>query len=172
MEHKKKKSRHRKLRASTLPEMMVVMILTGIVLLSVFDGFSLFETLVRRLSDRLDRSMAQMEGVQRLDRLFSTADSILRQEETLLFYRNGGPGYELTIDDSLLVVSREEIKPDTLLLRISGWRTQTDEERPNRIDSLILVHDTTELRFGTSRSPHRNVVKTIVELEEQYNRED
>jgi hypothetical protein len=158
----------RKLRASTLTELLVVMILSGIVLLSVFDGLSLFEKLFRRFSGELDASMARMEGFYRLESLFDGADSIRREAETFLFYREGEPWKELSVSDSLLVVSQDDLGEDTLLRRISAWRTIPDAESAGWIDSLILIHDTTTLRFGMNRSPHRNATMEIETLEKQY----
>lgn len=167
--HKKRKH---SLRASTLTEMLVVMILSGIILLSVFDGLGLFEKLLRRFSGELDRSIARMEGFYRLESLFADADSLCQEEDVLVFYRAGESGWRIVRQDSLLVAEYPDRPDDTLFRKIADWSTIPAAENNGAIDSLILVHDTTILRFGVNRSPHRNAVREIETLEKQYRDED
>ncbi len=167
--HKKRKH---SLRASTLTEMLVVMILSGIILLSVFDGLSLFEKLLRRFSGELDRSISRMEGFYRLESLFADTDSLRQERDALVFYRAGESGWRIFREDSLLVVEYPDRPGDTLFRKIVDWRTISTAENNEGIDSLILVHDTTTLRFGVNRSPHRNAAQEIETLEKQYRDED
>jgi hypothetical protein len=161
-----------KLRASTLTELLVVMILSGIVLLSVFDGLALFEKLLHRFSGRLDTSMARMEGFYRLESLFEGADSVRREGDAFLFYREGAPEWRIAVNDSMLTAGRadtpEESAEDTLLRRIADWHAIPHSQGGGRIDSLMLTRQGTTLRFGVNRSPHRNAAQEMETLEKQY----
>ncbi len=160
------------LRATTLSETLVVMILAGIVLLSVFDGLSLFEQLLHRFTGRLERSMERMEAYYRLESLFTAADSARQERPGIVLYRDGAPWGRLTVADSLLTTSLAEAPPDTLLRQLTGWQTVAHARGSERVDSLILRLDTTTLRLGIGPSPHRDAVTAIRTLEKQYLDED
>lgn len=148
--------------ASTLSEILVVMILTGIILLSVFDGFSLFQKLLLRMEGRLEQSIEQVDGFYRLESLFSGSDSICGDASRLMLYRQGNVRNEIVMIDSLLIIVRPEteIKPDTLLRRIAETKIVRNPDNPNRIDSLLLVHDTVSLRLGI-----RSRIENLAELD-------
>ena len=158
------------LPASTLAETLVVMILTGIVLLSVFDGFSLFERLLRRMQGDLEESMDRAESLHRLQSLFAGADSIRGDAFRMELYRQGEIREEIAIDDSLLIIRRPgmEVSPDTVLRRVSDPRIVRNPDHPERIDSLHLLNDTIPLRFGFRPQPQQTAEENARKIEEDY----
>lgn len=166
------KTRRRSLRASTLTELLVVMILSGVVLMGVFDGLSLFDTLRRRLIGGMEGHIARMEGLYRLETLLAAADSARVERGAVQLYRRGDRWRRLTIADSLLSADLGAGGRDTLLGRIASWRTVAAPEGGDRIDSLILVREGVELRLGLGASPHRHAAAEMELLEKQYRDED
>ena len=167
-----KKQRH--IQASTLSEMLIVLILSGIVLLSVFDGFSLFQRLLLRIQGRLDQSIERMDGYYRLESLFMGSDSIRGDASRLELYRLGIIRDEILIDDSLLIASRPEegVKPDTLLNRVREYKILTNEDYPERIDSLLIQNDTTLLRLGIRIRPENRTETMARKVEQQYEKDE
>lgn len=159
--------RGRDLRASTLAETLVVMILAGIVLLSVFDGLDLFGKMLRRVQGRIERTMEHGEGFYRLRTLFAGCDSIRGGAERMALYRQGVVSEEIVIGDSLLIVRRPaaETAPDTLFDKVSDPRIVRNPENPERIDSLYVRLDTTLLRLGVALRPEREAEERVGHIE-------
>lgn len=162
------------LPASTLSEILVVMILAGIVFLSVFDGFSLFQRLLLRIQGRLDHSIERIDSYYRLESLFSGSDSIRGDAKQLDLYRRGAIRERIRIDDSLLVVTRpgNEMPPDTLLRGVSEAAIVRNPDFPERIDSLLLVNDTIRLRLGVRIREERRAEAEIKKIEQSYPRHE
>lgn len=162
-----------KLRASTLVEMLVLMIVSGVVLLSVFDGFSLFDRLLRRIEVRMEKSTAEATGYSRLEYVFSATDSITGNVDVLQMFRSGRCWTEVVIEDSLLMLHYTGTeRPDTLFVRVSQPRLVADRYFPQRTDSLILTNDTTELRFGLLHEPAMRAESELINLEKENDHED
>ena len=74
------------LAASTLVEMLIVIIVSGILFIALFDGVNL----VRRYTNRLNKTLAAgnslLDSYQQLDHLFLSCDSVI-----------GGPGQSVWI---------------------------------------------------------------------------
>lgn len=87
----------RKMRGSSLPELLVAMILGGLVLFSAYEGLTLLQ---RRLGSASHASaswqLIQADGV--VERLMRQADSIIRSDSRLLFYSSGVCSDTLTIN--------------------------------------------------------------------------
>jgi len=160
------------IRASTLSEILVVLILVGIIQLSVFDGFSLFQRLLFRIQGKMEQSIEQLDGCYRLESLFMNCDSIRGEEYRMELYRQGIIRNELRIDDSLLIAVRPETeaRPDTLLRRIVEYTLVRAIDDPERIDSLQLWNDTTCLRLGVRIRPESEAESTVQKIEQQYDR--
>lgn len=78
----------RKVRGSSLPELLVAMILAGLVLFSAYEGLTLLQ---RRLGSTSHASaswqLIQADAV--VERLMRQADSIIHSDSELLFYSSG-----------------------------------------------------------------------------------
>lgn len=136
------------LYGSTLAEILIVMVLAGIILTSVFDGFGLFGRLAYRTSTRLEDNMSRLSGLHILDELFSTSDSILGDERHIRFFKGGQYRIGLTIEDSTLMTVAGTEPADSLLRHVSRLEIIRNTDRIGWIDSLVFLTDTVEVRLG------------------------
>ena len=156
-----------KLRGSTLPEMLVLLALTGIILLTVFDGFSLFEKFRQRVIRETGESVADVSGYYRIGELFFRADSIIGNRDTLMFYEKGAVQTAIIIKDSALIARKGEYMADTLLSGISSCDIISNRYMPRLTDSLLLDHSYVKLRFGVAYDP---AIIAIWKMELQENK--
>ncbi|MCD8185039.1 MAG: type II secretion system GspH family protein [Rikenellaceae bacterium] len=160
----------RSFSASTLSELLIVMVLIGIVLLSVWEGFTLFQRLQRRTQEKLERSLAQADCLFRLESLFKNSDSLREEPDRLELYRQGEMREYLRVKDSVLTVFRtaEGIAPDTLLRGITQCRIVSHPDFPQRIDSLLLTVDSVVLKLGMGPRLEEEALRQAMQLERNY----
>ena len=98
-----------RLSASTLIEVLILMILSGIVFLSVMEGFGLLRRFLDRTSQRIAERTEQYAGYFHTADLAGDSDSLLAENEgRLALYRRGTVHARVVLSDSALVVYREE----------------------------------------------------------------
>jgi hypothetical protein len=102
-----------KLRATTLAETLVVMVVAGIVLLVVTEGFVLFRNHTAGLAGRITENSRFYDGYYRLEEMAAGADSITGENGRAIFWR-GGERTELVLRDSMLIAFYGSIS-DTLI---------------------------------------------------------
>ena len=79
------------LPASTLVEILILMILSGVVFLSVMDGLGLLRRFLDRTAQRIAERTEQYAGYFRTVDLAGDSDSLISEgERTLALYRKGG----------------------------------------------------------------------------------
>lgn len=92
--------------ASTLVEMLIVIIVSGILFIALFDGVDL----VRRYTNRLNKTLAAgnslLDSYQQLDHLFLSCDSVIGGPGSFCFYKSGERLALVENRDSLLVCAR------------------------------------------------------------------
>lgn len=114
------KAIRKRLMASTLVEILILMILSGIVFLSVMDGLGLLRRFLDRTSQRIAGHTEQYAGYFRTVDLTGDSDSLLAENErSVALYRRGGIHARLSLADSALIVRQDE-RSDTLLRGSSG----------------------------------------------------
>ncbi len=151
----------------TLPELLVVMILSGIVLLAVFEGLSLFRQLVSGARGKLERTAERTATFYALDRLFSSSDTIRGDAARLEFFRSGKIFAEIVVEDSLLVLSQGG-RIDTVMRQVSSPRIVKNLRHPDWVDSLLLIDDTTRFGFGINYGPDFFARQEAERLEATY----
>lgn len=124
--------------ASTLVEVLIVMIISGIIFLSVFEGVGMIRKVTSRMIVRLNSHCGLQEKYFELDGLFRECDSILNQNERLDFYRKGIIHETIGYRDSLLVLTRGEFI-DTLFKRVNGWRLVRNGECRGRLSCVVVT---------------------------------
>ena len=93
------------LPASTLVEVLILMILSGVVFLSIMDGFGLLNRFLDRTSQRISEQTEQYAGYFRTVDLAGDSDSLISEgERTLALYRKGGIHARLSLADSALIL--------------------------------------------------------------------
>ena len=119
----------KRLPASTLVEVLILMILGGIVFLSVMDGFGLLRRFLDRTSLQIAGRTEQYAGYFRTADLAGMSDSLLAEDNGALALYRGGEIYgRIERIDSALIVHQGE-RTDTLLRKVAGLRTAQDSLR-------------------------------------------
>lgn len=114
------------IRAFTLSETLVAMLVTGILLLAVMEGLGLFFRLQMRQTEALLAAGSDREGYYRTERLVAAADSVtdragrLSGETSLRIWRGGRAGV-LALGDSVLHYAEGSFR-DTLLRGVAALR--------------------------------------------------
>ena len=128
------------LRASTLTELLVVMVVTSILLLTVTDGLNLFRRYSQIISNRIAYNSEMWDYYCRLEALVSSADSLqLRPSGDVAVYKENDV-VSLSVRDSMLFVSDKNVK-DTLFRTVAGIDVSTAIDGTG---SLVIVLPTDE----------------------------
>lgn len=164
------------LPASTLVEVLILMILSGVVFLSVMDGFGLLNRFLDRTSQRISEQTEQYAGYFRTVDLAGDSDSLISEgERTLALYRKGGIHARLSLADSALIVRQDE-RSDTLWRNVVRLRTVPESVLGARIDTMIVELRTEQdsvLSIGfVSRRPPDPLLKKLSEQEAKYRYEE
>ena len=164
------------LPASTLVEVLILMILSGVVFLSVMDGFGLLNRFLDRTSQRISEQTEQYAGYFRTVDLAGDSDSLISEgERTLALYRKGGIHARLSLADSALIVRQDE-RSDTLLRNVVRLRTVPEPVPGARIDTMIVELRTEQdsvLSIGfVSRRPPDPLLEKLSEQEARYKYEE
>lgn len=151
-----KRSTH--IRAFTLAETLVAMLLTGILFLTVMEGLTLFFRLEIRQTEVLLTSSRTREVYYRLERLVAASDSIVedRNEAATLHIWRGGRAAHLMLRNSALLYANGYFR-DTLLRDAAALRLTV--RRPGA--------DTVEIVFGAGFTARFPVMPSIRERHEQ-----
>jgi hypothetical protein len=142
----------RQVKATTMVELLVVMILTGIVFLSVFDGLSLVRKYDGWLQTNLTEKSHTLYSHQLLEALLGRADSLVkRPPDEYTLYAEGEIFSEIIPEPHSLVV-KQAMNVDTLFRNLLAVRFQEAETGEGSIDSLYLSlkikTDTVTLSYG------------------------
>ena len=117
----------KRLPASTLVEVLILMILGGIVFLSVMDGFGLLRRFLDRTSLQIAGRTEQYAGYFRTADLAGMSDSLLAEDNGALALYRGGEIYgRIERIDSALIVHQGDRPVDTLVVEL---RTAQDSLR-------------------------------------------
>ena len=130
---------HKPISASTLPELLVLMILCGILFLCVMDGMQLIASSVRSITQRITQRSQLYVNYHRIEGLIARADSLHSQSGKLEIYSQGDPFAILERRDSLLLVQLNK-RIDTCFTSLIDWDTlsASDPWAPRGIDSLKI----------------------------------
>lgn len=164
------------LPASTLVEVLILMILSGVVFLSVMDGFGLLRRFLGQTAQRIAERTEQYAGYFRTVDLAGDSDSLVWESEgTSALYRRGGVHARLSLADSALIVRQDE-RSDTLLRNVVRLRTVPEPVLGARIDTMIVELRTEQdsiLSIGfVSRRPPDPLLEKLNEQEAKYRYEE
>lgn len=155
------------LKASTLAELLVVMVVTSILLLSVTDGLTLFGRYTRLITEKVTRNGEVWEGYCHLESLVASSDSLALMPSGRIEVYQAGVAAELSVGDSVLSFSREG-KKDTLLCSVAGIDVSASASGN---DSLLVFIAIGQRRLRIAFAPHpkpRAVTPELYDLEEKY----
>lgn len=158
------------LRGSTLAELLVTMLVAGIVLLTVMDGFTLFMRMQTRRAGALQAIGRQTEGFFRLAALAAGADSIRAVDERLWeLYRRGACETELALADSALICRKGAFR-DTLLTGVGTLRVLSQAALPDTLEVLFTTGAV--LRLAAARPAAEQYRTAIERIERGYGCEE
>lgn len=149
----------RRTQGTTLPELLIVMILSGILFLLLFDGLNMINKYNRMLSNRLWLKNELLYSHSVFEQLMEDTDSIQGSKDDdklFLFYKNGEVKRTLVLDSGGFSISYRELK-DTIFIHNVGWEMRYPDKHESLIDSIIVKapvdNDTLTLGYGLSPSP-------------------
>lgn len=139
---------------TTLTEMLVVMIITGILFLLIFDGLNIVNKYKRILNNKLNQKSEILNGHQVLEVLLEKTDSMRKNENEILLFNAGVAFGHLAIDSTRILFYENEEHIDTLFTNLIDIRYHSLSEESPLIDSIFLSvpigRDTIQLSYGLS----------------------
>lgn len=121
------------LSAWTLPELLVVMILSGLIFLSLFEATELIRRFSMQLTRKWGDTAEMLQAWQQLDGLISQADSVCRYNDGFQLYCHDSRFAEVILSNGLVLCDYRE-RRDTLFRHVS---------------EIQIVADTISLLVGT-----------------------
>lgn len=128
----------RRLPAWTLPELLLVMVLTGILFLSALDGLELLKRLMLRLQRETGYAYELQKNWELLDRIVMETDSIIPENRDFYLYREGREWICLQRDSGYMIC-RKENRTDTLFAGVTNIRLVQTEDKQHAGDSLFVT---------------------------------
>lgn len=151
------------IRAFTLNEILIVMLLTGIVSFIVFEGLSLYQRMYGYVMLQNKHSMEIYDNYFRTQGLFSNADSICEEDGYLKIYRENGCVGGIKVGDSVMTFKPTDSQNmDTLFEHVSEYKTKI-YNGAKYIDSLFIVSDNILLKFGVCTRPESVISDIIID---------
>jgi hypothetical protein len=139
------------LSGTTLVELLVVMIVSGILFLLVFDGLNIVERYGRILNGKLSEKSGLLYSHQLLETLLERTDSVRKNEHELLLYNGGIPFEKMRVDSSRSLLYTESYT-DPLFTGLVDLKLHPLSEESALIDSFYLSisigRDTITLDYG------------------------
>lgn len=154
------------LNGYTLVELLVVMIITSILLLTVFDGLSLFRRYSKIISDRLGNNIELNNKYYMLESVIEHSDTLTEVADgEILIFRDGREYGILSLRDSVITVTIDD-RMDTLFLNVTELRCVKRNNEQSNIDTIYfsIAHRNTESPQIISLSPEPSVSSNLLEL--------
>lgn len=144
----------KRLKASTLIELLLTMIISGIIFLLVFEGVEIIKKINFSVNNRLTDNERMLYSHQFIEYLMENADSVIQQDNNLLFFREGFASDSLSIEPSSFILKSKGSK-DTLFQNYIDYRILFVLETQTQVDSLFIVSfintkDSIHLEYGLS----------------------
>ena len=143
---------NKRIKANTLVELLLTMIISGIIFLLVFDGVDIIKRFSRIVNNRVSANQAVLYSHQFMEHLMENADSITRKGDKLLFYRKSIVSDSITIGDTYFILESQGTN-DTLFIGYINYRTSSMMNHAGHIDSLFIscivnTKDTISLEYA------------------------
>jgi len=143
---------NKRLKANTLVELLLTMIISGIIFLLVFDGVEIIKKFSYTVNKRIASTQTVLYSHQLMEHLMENADSVMESSSKLLFYREGIVSDSITIGDSFFILESRGVT-DTLFAGYLNYRITPLLDRTDQIDSLhinciVNANDSIWLEYG------------------------
>ncbi|WP_294142933.1 hypothetical protein [uncultured Sanguibacteroides sp.] len=160
---------------TTLVEILVVITVSALLFLALFDGADLVRRLTAGLTDRLLSSYRLSDNYRRMDCLLEANDRAELRGERLFLYRNGEVYSVLEKRDSVVVRVGEE-STDTLFRSVERWEFISSKEDLSFPDSLRIYlrmgKKILDLPFGIGNRRLGEITDKLHEQEKIYEYEE
>ncbi len=145
---------NRQLKANTLIELMLTMIISGIIFLLVFEGVEIIKKFSLSVNKRLTDNEKILYSHQFMEHLMENADSVVQQDNNLLFFREGFVSDSVSIETSSFILKSNGSK-DTLFQNYIDYHILLVLDTQTQVDSLFIVSsintkDSIHLEYGLS----------------------
>ncbi len=141
---------------TTLTELLVVMIISGILFLLLFDGLNIITKYGHLLNKQLYQKSELLNAHQTLETILETTDSIRKNENELLLFNAGRNFGQLIVETPRIILYKEKEHVDTLFTNITNIRYHFISQGSFLLDSIylyiVLKRDTIELNYALSPS--------------------
>lgn len=155
------------LRASTMVETLVMMLVAGIVFLSVMDGLTLFTRLQIQRTGELFAAGRERDGYFRIVELLAAADSVRTDVGSLEIYQSDRSS-TLELRDSALIYRAGYFR-DTLLTRIARLDLVQNSLQP---DTVLIGFGNGYIAKFPLLWPKRQYRITLDKIEDGYGYEE
>ena len=161
--------------ASTLVEILIVIIVSGILFIALFDGVNLVRRYTNRLNKMLAAGNSLLDSYQQLDHLFLSCDSVTASTGIFCFYKGGERLALVEHRDSLLVCTRS-IGVDTLFREVEEIRIVSVRDIPVLVDSLGVRFrargKSCYFEFGRAWRTENERRTEVLKIEDQFKKEE
>lgn len=155
-----------RLRASTLAETLVMMIVAGIVFLLVTEGLGIFGRLQERVIAAMESGGRIRETVYRMRSFAESADSIERAGAGVVMFRDGTEA-GLRLSDSALIYRKADFT-DTLTTGVERLELTEYDDAPDTLAITVRRAERTfTARFGVRRNPQAEYMQEIKRIEDE-----
>lgn len=127
----------KRVKASTLVELLFTMIISGVIFLLIFDGLDVIKRFSFIVNNRISTNQSVLYSHQFMEYLVENADSITRSGNKILYYQQGIACDSITIDDDFFILNSIGMT-DTLFAGYIKYRTSSSIKRSNHVDSLFI----------------------------------
>lgn len=157
------------LGASTLVEVIIFMILSGIVFISVMDGLELQKYFCNKMSQRINDRIEQFSGYLRVADMIKSTDSLCVSDrgEVALFRQDAIYACLFKLDSVLII--RKDTLIDTLLHNVCYVRVVPELAYDGKVDSLIVglkAEQDSCFRFSFAPRPMEDSLFTLLTKQE------
>lgn len=151
----------KRFKGTTLVEILVVMIVSGIVFLLLFDGLNIINQYSHLVNRKINQKLDLLYGHQNLELILEQTDSIQMENGQLLLYGTNKLSF-LTIDSTAIVLLDEDRNADTLFNNITDVHIHSLTDNKSLVDSIYLSvainNDTIQLKYGLPI----NIARTLI----------
>jgi prepilin-type N-terminal cleavage/methylation domain-containing protein len=160
------------IKAFTLAELLVVMIIAGIIMLSIMEGFALVHRITSNKQSQITENMDIYDAYYHLENIVSNSDSVeVDDNGNLIFYRDSNYQSSVYKENLFLIMNFAGIN-DTVLKNVSALRL-IKKELPSVSDTVaidISYQDTSTVcwKFAIPVSAEKIFDITMEEKEKDY----
>ncbi len=156
----------------TLTEILVVMILSGILFLFLFDGLNIINTYGQLTRGKLEGKIELLNGHHTLNLLLEKTDSIKKEGSDLLLLNSEMEITRIITDSNLLILYRDADHMDTLFTHLKSIKSHILSDNTQSVDSiyvsLLIGRDTLLLSYGLPPNNGFNLNNKPLDYDTEY----